>query len=252
MYFEEEIITNLLKCDHCQASLKWNGLPKTLPCGKIICDTCEWSLLLISNNSNFKCSLCNEEHSLPEKGFAISKLAASLILAKPKDFNKKKCEYFVNNLNKLESIINEFEFHCDHGIEVIRVNCDSRKISLNLNKNSVEISNDDENLFNIVETYKNVCISSHLKNKDLYKEKVNKLRDNIYKFINETEVVLDDHIILNKFIAEVERLHNKIVEQISFYTNSNLFVEQFNESIIEKKVNSLIIIKVGKKILIFF
>lgn len=91
MFFEEEYINNLLKCHKCIQNFSKYDQPKSLPCGKIICDKCEKLIFKESNKERkFKCTLCSNEHSIPDEGFNLNDLAYSLMTAKPKEIWRGK------------------------------------------------------------------------------------------------------------------------------------------------------------------
>jgi hypothetical protein len=37
-------------------------IPKVLPCGYTICNSCELNLIIITDTNKFECLFCNEEH----------------------------------------------------------------------------------------------------------------------------------------------------------------------------------------------
>ena len=56
------------------------------------------------------CSLCSNEHSVPDKGFDLNELAQSLMTAKPKEIQRgKKYEQLKINLNKIELLVQELK-----------------------------------------------------------------------------------------------------------------------------------------------
>lgn len=68
MFCEHSEILNLLKCQHCKLPYDEYNPPKSLPCcSKIICIKCIESIE-VGPNKNFKCILCKENASVPNKG----------------------------------------------------------------------------------------------------------------------------------------------------------------------------------------
>ncbi len=125
MFFEEEYINNLLKCDKCIQNFSKYDQPKSLPCGKIICDKCETLIYKESNEERkFKCTLCSNEHSIPDEGFNLNDLAYSLITAKPKEiWRGKKYEQLKINLNKIEQLVQELKLNYENGADKIKEHC---------------------------------------------------------------------------------------------------------------------------------
>jgi hypothetical protein len=100
-----------LKCPKC---LNEFNDPRFLPCGDSACNSCIISFLNDKQN-DFNCFICNESHSVPINGFAISKTIAKIIKLKNENSNsnlalsKQSLNDFSIKMDVIKSTINELE-----------------------------------------------------------------------------------------------------------------------------------------------
>lgn len=75
--YECPTCTVILDCPVCR---KKYTLPRILPCGNVVCSGCVVSVTKsLNKHYQFKCSLCDEIHDLPKKGFPICKQFQSML-----------------------------------------------------------------------------------------------------------------------------------------------------------------------------
>jgi hypothetical protein len=100
MDYKSSFICELKECS------KYLTIPVTLPCGSTLCGH-HLTKLLDSNEQNFMCDICGEEHMIPKEGFkinrTISRLLDSNIHLCPKQIETKK------SIELIEAIIINYQ-----------------------------------------------------------------------------------------------------------------------------------------------
>jgi hypothetical protein len=228
MFFEEEYINNLLKCDKCIQNFSKYDQPKSLPCGKIICDKCETLIYKESNKERkFKCTLCSNEHSIPDEGFNLNDLAYSLITAKPKEiWRGKKYEQLKINLNKIEQLVQELKLNYENGADKIKEHCieQRRLVQLSTEKKIEKINKINEELINQINDFESQCIISFSKKENSIKIKLNLLVDEADKFLKEKQDYLKqlkiDKEEIKKFNEISEDLQTKLKNELNIKNNT--------------------------------
>ncbi len=68
MFYDTNQVKNVLICKNCESNM---DLPKSLPCGEVMCSHCESNIQM--NGNKFDCSLCQNKHDMPRDGLPICK-----------------------------------------------------------------------------------------------------------------------------------------------------------------------------------
>jgi hypothetical protein len=80
MFFKEDKINELFKCQKCSQRLTEPGM---LLCGNYLCNKCHLFEITEQEsrmpNAKLKCCYCEKEHNIPEEGFPISKILEKLL-----------------------------------------------------------------------------------------------------------------------------------------------------------------------------
>ena len=113
MYFEENIINNVLNCKICKRRLEE---PRILPCGFTVCHYC-----IPAECNNFNCYLCTNEHNIPMDGFQENKIILDLLSVKPEKISKYEViEAFKASINEIEEKIISLRTGVENGIDYIK------------------------------------------------------------------------------------------------------------------------------------
>ena len=129
-------------------------------------------------------------------------------------------ERLLDNLNKVESIINIISYDCENGEDKIKEHCNEqiRKIQLSTEKTIEKINKFNEDLIAFVKEYEKMCIQSYSKNNKSLKEEINKIVQEANTFINEIQAYLKQYQIDDEEI----KASNKKSEDLLIDLNENL------------------------------
>ena len=104
MYFDTTKVSSVLICNNCEERL---DIPKSLPCGEVICSTCASSIQI--NDNKFICLLCKNKHEMPIDGLPNSKLLLKLLAIEPTKVSRGKLydtlERLLDEIQKKRNII---------------------------------------------------------------------------------------------------------------------------------------------------
>ena len=108
MFFEEKSLNENLQCPICNQRFHE---PIFLSCGQHVCQRCINDYIEEnSDQKQFKCLWCDDEHVCPANGFPRSKLMNRLLELKPKKVHRGRAiEKFNENLNHCLSKINDIK-----------------------------------------------------------------------------------------------------------------------------------------------
>ena len=109
MFYEEDSIAEILKCQHCKQQL---DEPRNLPCGNIICNSCVQNLMgsLNKKENSYKCLICHQIHIIQKDGLPINKIVQGFLKKTPTEFYRSELvENFKSNLKYIEKLTIEFE-----------------------------------------------------------------------------------------------------------------------------------------------
>jgi uncharacterized protein YutE (UPF0331/DUF86 family) len=213
MFYEEEEINQLLKCEQCNQRYIQ---PRNLPCGESICTNClenlieEQSAKLIGK---LKCCYCSEEHDIPKRGFPISKKLEMLLETKPNQiYRSKAVEELEKHLRNINSELNALKSTLDNGIEKIRERCSLLKHQIQIRAESLidNINKLNDEMQQEIDKYEKECIESFEMNTDT-KEKLNEKINKGRSFYEESSKYLSKFKIDDD---EVSGLADEAVEII--------------------------------------
>ena len=116
MFYDEAEINDILICPLC--NIRYEEA-KTLPCSNTICNYCVAKL-----NKEFKCSLCSNTHVVPDGNFPTCETISKFLSIKSKEvFRGDNVNLLKNNLNEIQTLINELSFSIDNGMDHIKEHC---------------------------------------------------------------------------------------------------------------------------------
>ncbi len=239
MIFEEAFITNLLKCNQCDGKFTEYDQPRSLPCGKIVCNNCVLKIEKEATNKKFKCPICSKHHVIPEEGFVFNELAYHLVTSKPTQiWRGKKYEKLKINLIKIESLINELKLNFENGADQVKEYCQEQRrlVQLATEKKIQELQTINEKLIKEIDEFETESIDTLLNGNETFQIKSDQIIDEANKFLKEKEEYLKKSNINDDEIKEFnklsEDLHLKLNEEITLAKAS-----AFKSTIIEFKPN---------------
>ena len=158
--FKIECAKNLFVCEECDQLLVD---PVTLPCGDSVWKKHLDALLESSpkDSNTFLCKLCDDEHYIPKKGFAINKRIqnnlnrklSSLKLNPVYEKCKKEINDVKNNLQKVEAFERDSENVIFEYFEELKRCVDLRREGLKL-----ELDNCSDGIMQSIESAKDNCV----------------------------------------------------------------------------------------------
>lgn len=230
MFYESETIDKKFLCPSC--NLRFN-VPKILPCGETICETCvekcvskSKSLLGVNSNSYYntemisavnitsiECPLCNDVHEIPKNGFPTQKLLMELLNLEPKKvFRGVLFEKFDKTLNNLNQDINTLNEYMEEADLKIQNHCQFLREDVDIFTESLidDLHKLRLNLFNEIDSYEKNC-AANLNNE---KKEVSKLLTESIEKYNKFQVELKKPEIektqLKIMIDEVRKLREQL------------------------------------------
>ena len=165
MFYEQSDIADLLRCEHCKQFYDEYEPPKILPCcEKTICGKCVEIVQKNIKNNKFKCISCNEEDTMPRKGFLVNKQIAKLIEKQPKDIHRgDEAEKLKSNIKSLEETLKKYLFEIENGEYLIKEDCKEleRQVQLAKEKRIEEIEKQTDVLLKQINGFQETCIQKY-------------------------------------------------------------------------------------------
>jgi len=158
MFFEENEITDILKCSRCKERL---DEPTMLPCGDTVCSLC--LKLIHASNKKFKCIVCNNEHTMPENGLPINKALRALWPIQPKEvYRSQAVETLKETLNTMRKKISLLQTASDNSSDRIKDECIElrRQVQLATDQVIEQINDFNDQFINVINQYENETIES--------------------------------------------------------------------------------------------
>ena len=133
MFFQEDSIYEQLKCKLCNKTFQD---PVIIPCGETVCQHCITDYIEENaeseNRGLFKCCLCEEEHSIPPKGFLKPIVVHKILELKPKQVNKGSyIEEFRADINKCINEVNQIQASLDSKREIVKDYFEAKRQQIN-------------------------------------------------------------------------------------------------------------------------
>ena len=173
MFIKENTITtnNILKCNLCK--LKYSidpenhNIPMSLPCGFTVCQLCIIKLEKKAKDKQFKCILCDSEHTVPNDGFSLNILVNKFVMLKSRGQlpgRGKDTEMLKINLRNIEIQAKELKYQGKDGIEKIRQHYEEQKrqVQLTTERKIKEVTKVNDELIQKVNDYEKKCIQAFL------------------------------------------------------------------------------------------
>jgi hypothetical protein len=182
---------SVLICKNCESSM---DLPKSLPCGEVMCSHCESNIQI--NGNKFECPFCQNKHDMPKDGLPICKPLLQMLSIKPVKVSRGKA------FDSLEILLDKMQNKC------------------NFIKLGIENSDDL-----VKEHCMNLKSEVHLTAEEVIQQ-VNDLTDQIIEEINDYE---KETIEYNKKNSKNLVGFNNIVKELeSFHTNNTEYLKRFD------------------------
>ena len=166
MFYQRDSINRHLICPIC--SEKFHD-PRILPCGQSACNECVSNFKVTDQKKEIKCTLCNENHCIPEPGFIVNQTILNLQAEKAEEvYRSKSVKLFRDKLNLLRDEIDEFERNLENGVDQIKDHCMKLRNRVDLATEELieEVHKFNEKLIDEIKEYEKECISSF--NNDQY------------------------------------------------------------------------------------
>ena len=163
MFYEEEIVNKIFKCQHCSQQY---DEPRLLPCGKTICTNCLHKIetnLLNKNKNELDCLMCHKMHQIPSEGFPLNEILLSLMQEKPKEvFRSEQVESLKQNLTIAKEKLDSFTFDLNNSEFKIKEHCLElrRLVQLSTEKKISEINRLNQDLIDQIDDYETKCLKS--------------------------------------------------------------------------------------------
>ena len=233
-----------------------------LPCGKSVCNECISILTNIKEpyfqKSSFQCTLCDDHHLIPVKGFPLNESLIKLIEKKPKKvYRGNVVEELELHLEAIYTKKEHMKFQLNNGVDIIKEYCmDLRcKIFACAESAILRINQLTDSMISEIEKYENESINSYQEKlsveRRIFDEKIDKMdhfhmewttylknvpiEEQLVKKENKSALLIEDnadedtikikHFIFNDWFLEFET--NQIFEENNFgslqYKNDNYF-----------------------------
>ena len=223
-FFEQSDIFEDLICPWCKNRF---NIPKNLPCGEVICESC-CTLKIEIIDKKFKCPSCNELHDAPKDSiFPTNKIALKMLTKKPKElFRGSKVESLKQKLSELKIKTKDFE-NMFHEKNSLIEHCKNVKTEVNLaTRLLIEKINDfNKELIDNIDTFEKECLEGYEKqNKEKKIEiKIEKKLNSVKMFQNKcrkylNQVQIEEEMIessINRTNILIEK-HCKIINDLNF------------------------------------
>ncbi len=195
MYYEEETLSNLLKCEKCKQRL---DTPYIISCGANLCTLCKNSIIIQLKNNEYKCDVCSTNHLYPSNGvFPISTTLQTILTLNPIQLKRTQA---VDSLEKTLKLIEfkreQFKYSLKNGIDKIKEYCIDLRTDVQLNT-------------------------------ELIIEKINQFNDQLIEQINRFEIESIKHFELK----DKEKEFDQLLKQIDlFHSKWTCELKQFHIS----------------------
>ena len=192
MFYEENEISDLIKCPSCASIL---SDPRILPCGNSMCHDCI-VLQLNKAKTGLKCVICKDFHELPASGFIRNQGLANLANVKPNEvYRSKSVRDFKSDLNRILENTKTLESDLRMGQHKVREHCDFVRCDVELVAESAH-------------QYINKYLAAFLSRIDVYEKE---------RTENFDESIMDKENI-EVFIGEVTGFRNKWISYLKNFT----------------------------------
>ena len=154
MFYEENEISELLRCPYCKN--KYHD-PRLIECGSSFCMPCI-ELLTKSDTNGFQCPVCDEFHEQPKKSYLKNTNLAKLCEKRANKVSRSPlADTFEGQLDELKSNMNKLAKENDKGADKIEEHCDELKneVQLHLEESIESLKNQSLELIQKIDEYKN-------------------------------------------------------------------------------------------------
>jgi hypothetical protein len=226
MFYQISDLEEHLKCPKCNEKF---DLPRILPCGKSVCETC---LKELTDANKIKCPLCTRDHLVPDDGFIINEfiLRTNELKAK-KVYRCASYDEFDRILLTIERDIKEIEAKYQLPQLQIREHCKLVRNQIDIATETLiqKINNIRESYIGEINLFEEKCIKSFVdadleraKFKETYEklieENANKL-DEYYSYVNQPII---DECKIRQLIVAAKIQEYKLKNQLKLL-NGKLF-----------------------------
>lgn len=246
MFYEEAQISRILNCQRCNQKF---DEPRILPCGKTICNNCIYNIenkVLSQSTGDFNCSLCLEQHCVPDSEFPINEVAYNLMSEHPNEVYRSELALTLkSNLNDIQAHLNNLASDLNNGIDKIKEHCIElrREVQLRTEQKILEVNQLNEMLIQQIDDYEEECVQNFTSKKES-KRAFDEIIVEINKFLDEKREYLrgfqinDTEIQKSNNIAQIlkSKLENGMIYAKSFIFNKKLMLFESSRDRVNKNM----------------
>jgi len=193
---------------------------------------------MAKNSPDFDCSLCMEQHCVPESEFPINEVAYNLMSEQPNEVFRSELVFNLrSNLNQIQNYLSQLSSDLNNGIDKIKDHCIElrREVQLKTEQKILEINQMNESLIQQIDNYEEECILNFTSKKES-KRAFDEIIVEINRFLDEKREYLkgftinDAEVQKSNNVAQIlkSKLENGMVYAKSFIFNKKLM--QFDMS----------------------
>ena len=198
--------------------------PVTLLCGSSVCKRHIDELLESSSkeSNTFLCKLCDDEHCIPKKGFAINKSIQSALDIKLNTLKlnpvyeecKSEINYAKNNIQKIENLEKDPENYSFEYFEELK-----RQVDLRREKLKLKLDNCSEEIIQSIESTKENCIKLSKESKRLSTE-IEESKEDLTKLIDRFDTFEIDEKKFEEIRQSLSILNGDLTRKLGEYKDS--------------------------------
>ena len=192
MFFQENQILSLLRCQNCKQTYDENQPPRILTCcSKTVCYLCIKSMVLLKKEAEsvmLKCILCQEDCFITEENLPVNDLAVAFLSTRAREvYRGDEAQRLKQNLNRLDSLATQLKHEIEFDEELIKEECNQlrKKIELAKDKRIGDINQSFSILFNKIDIYEEKCIRNS--------KETNQLKQQAMKLIEQVNISIQKH-----------------------------------------------------------
>ena len=238
--FKIDQVKNLFDCKQCNQLLVD---PVTLLCGYSVCKR-HIDELLESNSkesNTFLCKLCDDEHCIPKKGFAINKSIQSALDIKLNTLKlnpvyeecKSEINYAKNNIQKIENLEKDPENYSFEYFEELK-----RQVDLRREKLKLELDNYSDEIIQSIESAKENCIKMSKESKRMSTD-IENLKEELTELMDDFDTFEIDNEKFEEIRQSLTFLNGGLTRQLGEYKDSIIGDKKYSFEFVEIDIKGL-------------
>jgi len=199
MYFDTTKVNSILICNNCEERL---DIPKSLPCGEVICSICASSIQI--NDNKFTCLLCKNKHEMPIDGLPNSKLLLKLLAIEPTKVSRGKLfDTLERLLDEIQKKRNFIKLGIESSNDLIKEYCIDLRNSVQLTvEEAIQQINDiSDKIIEEIDKYEQELIGLNNTN-SLLLQNFNKIAKDLESFHHNNTEYLKKHVVDDEMIGK--------------------------------------------------